>query len=275
MTDKSTWTFTAAAETFAAAAEGWLLRDPVRNTAALTVLRSLRSGQFSENPLMGWFTEGGSVEGAMIHTAPYPLLLAAVPLAAIPSLVSELIALGRSLSGVNGPVEQAEAFARAWWEPERGRRSDRLYRLGTPVPPSVPGAARTAVAADMPRAVQWIREFEVEADVEVSADPTPVVAARINRNELVWWEDGGRPVALACVSTPIAGMSRVGPVYTPPEFRGRGYGSAVTYAVTRKALDEGAAEVLLFADLANPRSNSIYQALGYEPVADYARISFR
>ncbi|MFF3670289.1 GNAT family N-acetyltransferase [Microtetraspora malaysiensis] len=274
MTDRSTWTFTAAAETFAAAAEGWLLRDPVRNTAALTVLRSLRSGQFSENPLMGWFTEGGSVEGAMIHTAPYPLLLA-VPLAAIPSLVSELIALGRSLSGVNGPVEQAEAFARAWWEPERGRRSDRLYRLGTPVPPSVPGAARTAVAADMPRAVQWIREFEVEADVEVSADPTPVVAARINRNELVWWEDGGRPVALACVSTPIAGMSRVGPVYTPPEFRGRGYGSAVTYAVTRKALDEGAAEVLLFADLANPRSNSIYQALGYEPVADYARISFR
>ncbi|MGI5486540.1 GNAT family N-acetyltransferase [Microtetraspora malaysiensis] len=275
MTDEPTWTFTADAETFAAAAEGWLLRDPVRNTAALTLLRSLRSGQFSEDPLMGWFTERGSVEGAVIHTAPYPLLLAAIPLAAVPSLVSELIALGRSLPGVNGPVEQAEAFARAWWEPERGRRSDRLYRLGTPVPPTVPGAARTAVAADVPRAVQWIREFEVEADVEVSADPTPVVAARINRNEFVWWEDGGRPVALACVSTPIAGMSRVGPVYTPPEFRGRGYGSAVTYAVTRKALDEGAAEVLLFTDLANPRSNSIYQALGYEPVTDYASISFR
>ncbi|MFF4777406.1 GNAT family N-acetyltransferase [Microtetraspora fusca] len=274
MTDQPTWTFTADVATFAAAAEGWLLRDPVRNTAALTVLRSLRSGQFSEDPLMGWFTEGGSVEGAVIHTAPYPLLLAAIPLDAIPSLVSELIALGRSLPGVSGPLEQAEAFARAWWEPDRGRRSERLYRLGTPAPPTVPGAARTAVAADVPRAVRWIREFEVEAGVKVGADPTPVVAARINRNEFVWWEDGGRPVALAGVSAPIAGMSRVGPVYTPPEFRGRGYGSAVTYAVTRKALDEGAAEVLLFADLANSRSNSIYQALGYEPVTDYASIGF-
>ncbi|WP_157530227.1 GNAT family N-acetyltransferase [Microtetraspora niveoalba] len=275
MTDELTWTFTADAETFAAAAEGWLLRDPVRNTAALTVLRSVRGGQFSEDPLMGWLTEGGSVEGAVIHTAPYPLLLAVVPLEAIPSLVSELIALGRSLSGVRGPAEQAEAFARAWWEPERGRRSERLYRLGTLIRPSVRGAARTAVAADVPRAVRWIREFEVEAAVETSADPTPVVSARINRNELMWWEDGGRPVALAGVSAPIAGMSRVGPVYTPPEFRGRGYGSAVTYAVTRKALEEGAGEVLLFTDLANPRSNSIYQALGYEPVADYVSIGFR
>ncbi|GLX00870.1 GNAT family N-acetyltransferase [Microtetraspora sp. NBRC 16547] len=274
MTDDPTWTFSADAEVYAEAAEAWLLRDPVRNTAVLTVLRSVRSGQFSEDPLMGWFTEGGSVVGAMIHTAPYPLLLGVVPLHAMPSLVSELIALDRSLPGVRGPVEQAEAFARAWWEPERDRSSERLYRLGSLVPPTVPGSARTAVAGDAPLAVQWLREYQVEADVDVATDPTPVVSARINRNELVWWEDGGRPVALAGVSVPIAGMSRVGPVYTPPAFRRSGYGSAVTHAVTRKALDEGATEVLLFTDLANARSNSVYQALGFEPVADYVAIRF-
>ena len=64
----------------------------------------------------------------------------------------------------------------------------------------------------------------------------------------------------------------MGPVYTPPEFRRHGYGAAVTYAASRKALDEGATEVLLFADLINPVSNSIYQAIGYIPVADYTSI---
>ncbi|WP_228643582.1 GNAT family N-acetyltransferase [Microtetraspora sp. AC03309] len=275
MIDGLTWTFTADAEVYAAAAEPWLLRDPVRNTVLLTVLRGVRSGQFSEDPLMAWRTEGGSVEGAVIHTAPYPLLLGVVPLDALPSLATELIALGRSLPGVTGPLDQAEAFARAWWEPERGRRSERLYRLGSLVPPSVPGVARTAVVADARLATQWFREFQEEADVDVAADATPVVSARINRNELVFWEDGGRPVSLAGVSAPIAGMSRVGPVYTPPALRRRGYGAAVTHAVTRKALDEGATEVLLFADLANPRSNSVYQALGYERVADYASLRFR
>jgi GNAT superfamily N-acetyltransferase len=259
---------------FPETAQSWLLRDPVRNTVLLTVLRGVGSGQFAEDPLLGWFVEAGHVAGVVCHTPPYPLLIA-LPSEAIPSLVSELIASGRALSGVNGPLDVAESFASEWWEPEKERRSERLYRLGSLVTPTVSGRSRTAVADDLPVAVEWFREFQAEAHVDVTADPTPVVSARINRNELVWWEAEGRLVALAGVSAPIAGMSRVGPVYTPAEWRRRGYGSAVTHAATRKALDERADEVLLFTDLANPTSNTIYQALGYQPVADYATIQFR
>jgi len=61
---------------------------------------------------------------------------------------------------------------------------------------------------------------------------------------------------------------RVGPVYTPPRHRRRGYGAAVTAAVTRAALDAGEAAVVLFTDLANPTSNSVYQRLGYRPVEE-------
>ncbi|MDP9319178.1 MAG: hypothetical protein M3O94_08950, partial [Actinomycetota bacterium] len=60
------------------------------------------------------------------------------------------------------------------------------------------------------------------------------------------------------------GVTRVGPVYTPPEHRRRGYGAAVTAACTRDALDH-AEDVVLFTDLANPTSNSIYQQIGYRP----------
>jgi predicted GNAT family acetyltransferase len=63
-------------------------------------------------------------------------------------------------------------------------------------------------------------------------------------------------------------------VYTPPECRGKGYGSAVTAAASQWALDAGAENVLLFTDLANPTSNSIYQRIGYRPVYDSTELAF-
>ena len=62
--------------------------------------------------------------------------------------------------------------------------------------------------------------------------------------------------------------TRIGPVYTPSAERGHGYASAVVAAASQAQLDEGLAFCFLFTDLANPTSNRIYQAIGYEPVTD-------
>jgi predicted GNAT family acetyltransferase len=70
-------------------------------------------------------------------------------------------------------------------------------------------------------------------------------------------------------------MVRVGYVYTPPELRGRGYAGAATAAVSRAALEDGVAGVLLFTDLANPTSNALYQRLGYRPVEDRVILTFK
>ena len=63
-------------------------------------------------------------------------------------------------------------------------------------------------------------------------------------------------------------LPRIGPVFTPLALRGRGYGSAVTAAAANLARRGGVDEVVLFADLANPTSNGIYQRIGFEAVAD-------
>jgi FR47-like protein len=88
------------------------------------------------------------------------------------------------------------------------------------------------------------------------------------------WAAGGRPVAIACSTVQVAGMVRIGPVYTPPERRGRGYASAATAALSRRVLEAGAEEVLLHTDLANPVSNSIYQRIGYRSVEDRIALAF-
>ena len=88
------------------------------------------------------------------------------------------------------------------------------------------------------------------------------------------WEDGGRPVSLAGVGGLTPHGIRVGPVYTPPELRGRGYASNVVAGVSQLQLDAGRTFVFLFTDLANPTANKIYQAIGYEPVIDVDEYDF-
>ena len=79
---------------------------------------------------------------------------------------------------------------------------------------------------------------------------------------------------MAWHSPVVAGMARVSSVYTPAAHRRRGYGAAVTAQATRAALDAGAAEVVLFTDLANPTSNAVYRRIGYRPVEDRIRLAF-
>lgn len=90
---------------------------------------------------------------------------------------------------------------------------------------------------------------------------------------MLLWEDAGTPVSMAGFFRAIGSVSRVGPVYTPPQLRGRGYAAGVTHAVSEAAYAAGASEVLLFTDLANPTSNGIYRRLGYTPVEDRVEVA--
>ena len=88
------------------------------------------------------------------------------------------------------------------------------------------------------------------------------------------WEDGGEPVSAAGWGGPTPNGIRIGPVYTPPELRGRGYATALTAELSQRLLDEGRRFCFLFTDLANPTSNGIYERIGYVRVAESAMVAF-
>jgi predicted GNAT family acetyltransferase len=79
---------------------------------------------------------------------------------------------------------------------------------------------------------------------------------------------------MALLRAPAAGVSRIGPVFTPRDKRGRGYGSAVTAAAADVARRGGVDGVVLFADLADTTANGIYRRIGFESYADCVRIDF-
>jgi len=279
------WTISKDLDEFAAQARPFLRERPARNTIELTVIETLRATglhTFGEDaPLFGWWQPpGGPVAGTCLQTPPFPLLLASAPDRAAAELAASLAASGRELPGVNASAAAAGQFA-GYWRERTGatateRMRNRLYRLGDLVPPrpARPGQARVAGGADLDLLVDWFRAFGREAAVVADQDPVRAVRDRLGYGGLTLWEAEGVPVAMAGLTRQVAAMTRVGPVYTPPGLRRRGYAGAVTAAVSQAALDAGAAEVLLFTDLANPTSNSLYQRLGYHPVEDRVVLSF-
>lgn len=284
------WRTTGDVAEFLGAAGGYLRRERARNTVLLTVTEQLRLNPARDAaativadpaglPLFGWWTgSGDEIGGAFMHTPPYPLLLTALPAAAVLELAAALA--GRTLSAVNAYPDAAREFAAAWRDvsgslatPLRGMRLYRLAELAWP-DPAPDGGPRVAADADVPLLAGWFTAFAAEVKDSVEEDHESVVREKLGYGGILLWLAGGRPVSMAAVSRQVAGMARIGPVYTPPEFRGGGYASAVTAELSLRALEAGAAEVLLYTDLDNPVSNFIYQRIGYRAVEDRVVLAF-
>ena len=272
------WQLTDSLDEFERVAAPYLLADPVRQTVPLSVLSSLRhagpSAFGTEPPVFGWhYSRDGKLDGVVLQTPPYPLLLAAAPPESVAALLT-LLAAERGLpAAVNVDAAGEEQFLAAWSASTGGtglaRMRQRLFRLGALAAPhpAPPGVARVADRGDVDLLVDWHDAFAREAGT-VAAGSDRIVADRLSHGGLTLWEVGGGPVAMAGTHRPVAGVVRVSGVYTPPAERRRGYGGAVTAAVSQAALTAGAAGVVLFTDVANPTSNAIYQRLGYRPIED-------
>jgi RimJ/RimL family protein N-acetyltransferase len=269
------WTVTHSRDEFEAAAGAYLHADPAVNTVPLTVLAALReagpAAYGDEEPVFGWhLSAAGATDGAFLQTPPYPVLVAGLPGEATADLV-RLIA-DRGATGANLPGHAEAAFGAAWTSATGGasqvRRRSRLFRLDGLVPPEPfpPGEPRLAGQTDFDLLVRWASAFAAEANLH--GDPVRDITDKLSYGAITLWESGGEPVAIAGLSRSVAGVVRVVLVYTPPEHRRRGYGGAATTAVSQRALAAGAAQVVLYTDLANPTSNALYQSLGYRPVCD-------
>jgi hypothetical protein len=233
---------------------------------------------FEEAPTFASVTDAGDrVVAATLRTPPWNQVLSEVDEpAAVDLLVEELS--GQPLPGVTGPSEAAARFAAAWAE-RTGRRAElgvaeRIFRLERVVPPERPadGSWRLAQPGDRELVADWLVRFGDEATPNMPPLPDPLATADrwIARRyrTLYLWEADGRVVSLVGAGGETPHGVRIGPVYTPPGERGRGYASSLTAAATQDQLDSGRQFVFLFTDLSNPTSNKIYQAIGYEPVRD-------
>ncbi|MEC3916183.1 GNAT family N-acetyltransferase [Nocardia sp. CDC160] len=258
---------------------GFLNREPLRHTIMCTVVENLIGGLApSEQPSYFASVHETEVVGVAMCTAGRGVWLGELPDEVVPELAGRFAEVLPDIPDVVGSASSAAAFA-AEWDKLRGTTArngpvvERLYRLGRLHNPPAPGAPRPATEADIELCRRWTaamsREIR-EPTVELSES---ALRARIAKGRWWLWKIEDRPVSLTAHQVPAYGWTRIGPVYTPPEHRAHGYASALVAHVSRILLDTGTG-VCLYADLANPTSNKVYRALGFEPVFDQVHYVF-
>jgi len=284
---------TADPSAFLAEASGYLQADPLLTTVVSTVThRAVQQATAGTPPpdYPRWWAvvrdHGGEIAGVAMRTAPFPphpLFVLGVPIEAAAALAGELRDRGEEVRGVNGSLPAASSvaseIARLCGGTVRTWEHTRLYELKNLIPPSaVPGSPRFANGQDLELCLTWFAAFHDDAAEQAGRDVSDGAVTMVTEHDLkeriselrvLLWEVHGRPVHLCGFNAPSFGVSRVGPVYTPREHRGSGYASAGVAEVSRRLLAEGS-RVCLYTDQANPTSNKIYRALGFEPVVDMA-----
>lgn len=274
-----------------------LSADPVLNTVIATnaIRAAARDGDAPAPEHPQWWVavlgEDAGVVGVAMRTAPFrphPIYALPMPDEAARLLAQAVVERGE-VAPANGALPAArlvsDEVARLTGSTAEVVEHMRLFELAAVVaPPAPPGRLRPAGVADAELCLRWYQAFD-RAAAEQSGRPAreehaehfdlEFVLERIGRGRIHLWETPGEDVVhLTAASEPAYGVVRVGPVYTPAEHRGAGYASAAVAAVSQQALDEGL-RPCLFTDQANPTSNRIYQAIGYEPVVDMANHDLR
>lgn len=260
--------------------------DPYRTNILGSVATAVASGSLIYDDYLWWVVidNDNQIVGAAMRTAPHGMVLSPMSVDAVGELAKAVSKRDDQLPSVSGPTDTVVAFMDRY-KTTRSSGSLRtskieenllLYTLHELTIPTVDGAVTTATPVDYPLIVDWYVEFGNETGVFMP-NPAGSVHAGLERNSFRFWVVNGEKVSLAghapLVDTPSGNVGRVGPVYTPPTHRRKGYAGALTAKLTEELLNIGA-KVMLYTDASNPTSNSIYQKIGYELLGESVMFTF-
>jgi len=256
-------------------AGAFLASEPVHHNVILTLLHERVAHR---EPGRYWVaTDGDAVVGVVFQL---PLTFAANLTLMEPDVVAAMVdaisAAGVALPGVIGEAATAARFAGQWTERHESAavpfQGQRLYEfLEVQGRAAIGGHLHKAVGDDRDLVVEWMRSFQADIG-EPGSDPGPVVDTRLPAGRFWLWDDG-EPVSLAANTEPVEGVVRVQAAYTPPERRNRGYAGACVGELSKRIRD-GGHRCILYTDLGNPISNSVFRRIGYRAVAEALRYRF-
>jgi GNAT superfamily N-acetyltransferase len=257
-------------------AEEFLSSEPVLHNLILSILHA-RVAQ--GDPGRYWIAlHGESAVGVAVQSPlDFPATLTPMGQRAVLSIVDAIAQAGVTLPGVNGDAATAASFAGQWGErrksaatPFQGMRLYELSELGEV--PRAEGHLRQAGRKDRSLMIQWSRAFQNEIG-ESGNDTELRVDRGLAAGELWLWDQNGETTSMAVSRNPVQSVVRLSGVYTPPEKRKHGYAAACVHALS-KHLRAGGYRCILYTDLGNPTSNSIYRRIGYRAVAEALRFRF-
>ena len=192
----------------------------------------------------------------------------------------------RTVTGFSGPWSQVVAAREALGlgaAPTTKDSRDELYVVDLArmvVPPDLAGGAlrcRHPTEAELELLVDWRMRFAVEAlgatdGPDLRQASTDDVRLQHGRGTDWLLLAGAAPVSYSVFNAMLPDIVQIGGVWTPPEFRGRGYARSVVAGSLLAARKQGIERAVLFADPTNEAARRAYLSLGFRIVGDYGLV---
>ena len=133
------------------------------------------------------------------------------------------------------------------------------------------GTFRAATWEDKDLLIDWHIKFAKEAlDEDICYEQfKEKFNGRIENKSIYIFEDENhKPMAMAASTRQLVNGVSVSLVYSRKAARGKGYGLAVVYNLSKEYLSRGNKFCSLFVDKKNPISNGVYKKVGYKILED-------
>lgn len=261
------------AEAFLRALGPWLLERETETNVMFSVAELLAAGDHPFKPPFYYagIESSGRLVGCALRAPPDGLGVSALPPGVAEQLAADVAEQQPDLQGVSGPDATAAEFARAWVAARGGtwriRYEWTLFRLESVVSPRrAAGRLRLSEPRDWPALRAWAPRYA--RDVNAPLDVERFFGEMARRDCLYVWDDDGARCVVAMSGRTQNGR-RVSAVYTPDEFRRRGYAANAVAAACEIALGDGASFCVLFADREPSLPSRVYRRVGFEPIEDH------
>ncbi|TDL83017.1 GNAT family N-acetyltransferase [Peribacillus frigoritolerans] len=265
-------------------AEPFLLKNEAENNLTLGLMGAFKRTIPAANVYTASVEADGELAMTLLMTPPHNLILSfngdVMTEIILHETVRTLVMKDLHIPGVVGERKWTEAFAKIWSAETEGRAEivmeQKIYRLQEVSKlKRSDGEFVLAELGHLPLLTEWMMDF-----MNYTNEP-PITALQAaqrmkqfiaERSVFLWMADD-KPVSMAKKSRSTKNGICVSLVYTPDEFRGKGYASSCVAELSELLLKDFSF-CTLYTDLANPTSNSIYQKIGYQPIQDSIMITF-
>ena len=267
-------------------AESYLLEDEAAHCLLIGLSKAMCNSQSEHRnfPYLITVEHHGSIIATAIRTSLQRKLVLSksTDLGAIKLIAENAIAFeNKSLPGIIGSKSEAITFVRTWHSLTKQDYelafAMQIHQLEAVKPINkASGSFRLVQKSDRDLIIKWSEAFEREAlgDSEPKSNHQSWFERHLKQQSLFVWQNE-TSVSMAAFGGTTPNGTRINAVYTPPEYRGKGYATSCVAALSQHLLDLGYKYCFLFTDLANPTSNHIYQKIGYLPVCEISNYSFK
>ncbi|MBN2789684.1 MAG: GNAT family N-acetyltransferase [Candidatus Delongbacteria bacterium] len=259
----------------------FLEKNEDKNNLAIGILKKLvinKNNYSDSDPFTAIIDDKGIVLLVLLMTPPYNLQLIGEKIA-IETAVEGLLKANISIPGIIGRKELCRIFEKIWTEQtdckSETAMDQRIYRLDKVESVlSTEGHFKIADENDAELLTEWMIAFNDYINEDVDKERArKSIQNLISKQRAYIWVDN-EPVSMCLGLRETFNGITVSGVYTPEKFRRKGYATSCVAQASKILLDEGYKYCTLYTDLSNPTSNSIYQKIGYKPIADSVMIKF-